>query len=529
MKLKMILAMVCGSLMLGGCAGLKTGDTVVQAKDTGVQAKSVATGGQTFDYEIKPTIDDNFKLAKYRLWLPGNDKKLKGILTLVPGANGDGLYLAEDPKWRKFAVENNFALVSLYMLNRSEKKADGTDHPYYFEPKWGTGQALLNAFAHFGKVAGKPEMAQLPTLMWGHSAGGQFNYGFASWAPERVIAFTAIKGGYYLPEAQAATMQVPALFLTGELDIQRRIDGIHKVVEKYRAKGALWASAQEVHGGHGPGHTDDLIVPFFQKMVDARLPESVNSYRDIIELRAGKGWMADNDSFKLTHSSSQNLVNPGLSWLVDFEFAQQWQAFSSRKGNESGVLEHYTLAHKHAELDKRTTDNEKLLLPIMNVSRNATVLAVQLGNEHISQLMKNVVGKGGKLHKTNFISLVNGDTSLPDNSIDSVVLLDNYQQLVKTDIDRKLLLAKIYRLIKPSGTLTIIGDEGDEKSKPGEFNRVYWKLVSDEALATGLGWDIANTDLENKQDNLLAPPNMAEQPTSKYVFRFTKMPFSTKL
>ncbi len=42
-----------------------------------------------------------------------------------------------------------------------------------------------------------PEIAQAPLLLWGMSAGGEFNYEFVAWKPERVAAFVVNKGGIY--------------------------------------------------------------------------------------------------------------------------------------------------------------------------------------------------------------------------------------------------------------------------------------------------------------------------------------------
>ena len=51
---------------------------------------------------------------------------------------------------------------------------------------------------------------------WGMSAGGQFDYEFASWKPERVVAFVVNKGGiYYTALTPRATREVPALLFIG--------------------------------------------------------------------------------------------------------------------------------------------------------------------------------------------------------------------------------------------------------------------------------------------------------------------------
>jgi pimeloyl-ACP methyl ester carboxylesterase len=532
MKTNLLAVVMCAgaflsSTALSGCTTTEQGQLSTKA-----DVKSSAIAGQTLDYEIKPGIDDNFKAAKFRLWLPDNHQKLRGVLTLTPGANVDGRQLIENPKWQAFAKEHNFALVSLFWLNRSEKKADGSRYPYYFEPKWGTGQALLNAIAHFAKRTGNDNMANLPMLLWGHSAGGQFNYGFASWAPERVIAFTAIKGGYYLPKSQPATLQVPALLFNGELDMQRRIDGINKVFVEHRDQGALWAKMQEPNGGHGEGHTHELIEPFFAKMMAKRLPKVVNSYQDIIPLVPSTGWLGDNQSLVLNGATDERLNNAQLSWLVDYEFAKKWQAFANRLPNNTGVVDYYTNSHQHKMVGKSNDviDNEKLMLPYFNVYRDANVLTLQLDDKHLSRLFAAVIGEGGKLLKADFNSFspannAVGVTGVADNSLDSIVMVENYHQLASTDVDRKQLLAQLYKKLKPRGSITIIDNEGDKESELGQYNRIYRDVVADEVLDTGFLWDIADNRLVNKKDDLKALPAQDKQPTSKFIYRFYKPAF----
>ena len=61
-----------------------------------------------------------------------------------------------------------------------------------------------------------PKLADAPLLLWGMSAGGEFNYEFAAWKPERVVAFVVNKGNvYYTGLASDAARRVPGLLFTG--------------------------------------------------------------------------------------------------------------------------------------------------------------------------------------------------------------------------------------------------------------------------------------------------------------------------
>lgn len=85
---------------------------------------------------------------------------------------------------------------------------------HYVDVSKGSGQAMLDALTELSMQSKHPELANAPLLLWGMSAGGQFNYEFVAWKPERVVAFVVNKGGiYYSALVSAAARQVQACCL----------------------------------------------------------------------------------------------------------------------------------------------------------------------------------------------------------------------------------------------------------------------------------------------------------------------------
>ena len=128
------------------------------------------------------------------MWYPKNAARLQAVVVLVPGSNGDGRSAVDDPVWQAFATRHNLALVGCRF---TDKPHDQGFIEQYINVSKGSGQALLDALGRFGKRAAHPELEAAPLLLWGMSAGGQFNYEFVAWKPERVIAFVVNKGGIY--------------------------------------------------------------------------------------------------------------------------------------------------------------------------------------------------------------------------------------------------------------------------------------------------------------------------------------------
>src|SRR5262245_9332974 len=169
----------------------------------------------TFDESVPSGA--NYDKAEFRLWLPDASGPVRATVILVPGSNGDGRGQVDDPFWQTFAAKRHLALVGCRL---TDKQHDQMFIEHYVDVSKGSGQALLDALASLGKKASHPEIASAPLLLWGMSAGGEFNYEFTAWKPERVIAFVVNKGNvYYTALAPLAARRVPGVLFTGENDL----------------------------------------------------------------------------------------------------------------------------------------------------------------------------------------------------------------------------------------------------------------------------------------------------------------------
>jgi len=234
----------------------------------------------TIEHVVPP--GENFDKAIFRLWVPGGRGTLRGTVVLVPGSNGDGRNMVADTVWQAFARKHRFALVACQITDRRHEQSFIED---YVNVPRGSGQALLDALAALGNAARHPELADAPLFLWGMSAGGQFDYEFAAWKPERVIAFVVNKGGiYYTALTSRSTRAVPALLFTGEQDLFSRTSTITGLFELNRRGGALWALTQEPGVGHVVGRSRDLAAMFFEDVLALRQdPAAPNALKPLDE------------------------------------------------------------------------------------------------------------------------------------------------------------------------------------------------------------------------------------------------------
>ena len=258
------------------------------AQSPAEQPPSTAASPIVLDYEIDPRA--NFTKAAFRFWAPQQDQTqpIHGVVVLTPGSEGDGRKKVNDPVWQAFARSHGLALVACFLQGENSYDASG-----------GTGDALLEAIAHFARDSSHSELALDPLLLYGESAGGQFNYNFAFWKPARVLAFVVNKGGFYNDEPPAPlAYAIPGLFILGQDDEQFRIDAITGKWTEGRRRGALWALAPQPHSGHKFSKTAAIAQVFFDAVLQFRLPNPAASTA-MQPIAETKGWLGDLTTYEV--------------------------------------------------------------------------------------------------------------------------------------------------------------------------------------------------------------------------------------
>lgn len=262
---------------------------------------------QTMDETIPSGA--NFDKAEFRFWLPKEAGAVRAVVVLVPGSNGDGRPMADDGFWRDFATKQRVALVACRFTDRPH---DQSFIEEYVDVRRGSGQALLDAIGAFATRSGHAEVRDAPLLLWGMSAGGQFNYEFAAWKPDRVAAFIVNKGGiYYSALVPKATRDIPALLFAGENDLKSRTDTITGLFAVNRRGGAVWALVVEPGAAHVVGQSRDLGALFFE---------------EILSSPKGAGFVGDLKTFEIQPAAAPGTPGTPNAWLQTERLARAWQA-----------------------------------------------------------------------------------------------------------------------------------------------------------------------------------------------------------
>ena len=276
-----------------------------------------------FDYEAKPRA--NYQKAAFRFWSPAYKDSIRGLLVLVPGTNGDGRGMADNGTWQAFAKKYRLGLVGVFF--------HGTEGSDYCSVSGGSGEAFFEALKQFAEKSGHPEVATARLALYGESAGGQFDYNFVLWKPERVICFVVNKGGYYDQSgSQPRSRAVPGLFILGLKDEDYRVTAINGIWNEGRGRGALWALARQPNSGHEFSRTGALARAFFDPVLKVRLPGDTLGAdpAPLNPMDETKGWLGDLATFDIHDAAADSQTNRKAAWFPDQASATAWKAFVSK-------------------------------------------------------------------------------------------------------------------------------------------------------------------------------------------------------
>ncbi len=281
-----------------------------------------APPGASVDDAMPPGA--NYDKAEFRLWLPAAVERTRAIVVLVPGSNGDGRPMAGDPFWQAFATKHALALVGCRF---TDKRHDQSFIEDYVAVSRGSGDALVQVLAKFAKSSGHPELADAPLFLWGMSAGGEFNYEFVNWKPERVAAFIVNKGGiYYTALASRAAREVPGLLFTGEKDLASRVETITGLFAVNRRGGALWALTQEPGASHVVGQSRDFGALFFEELLPLR---RAGPGEPLTSMADRPGYIGDLATHTYAPAAAPGTPGTPNVWLPTERIARAWQTVVS--------------------------------------------------------------------------------------------------------------------------------------------------------------------------------------------------------
>ncbi|MGC9454446.1 MAG: hypothetical protein ACP5HU_06240 [Phycisphaerae bacterium] len=194
-----------------------------------------------------------------------------------------------------------------------------------------------SAIRELAEQTGAENLPNLPFVATGGSAAGEAAASAARLMPERTAAVApALIGMAGANTDDPYVLNVPHLHVIGSKDgphlkdVMQRDSGL-------REKGALWAQAPMWWGYHAWWRADQIMVPYFLRLIDMRVPEGADASAgpvELVQLDESDGYIGLNDTWDGNWpvvlpfpEATEEQRRGDASWLPDEFTARLWQAF----------------------------------------------------------------------------------------------------------------------------------------------------------------------------------------------------------
>lgn len=258
------------------------------------------------DKRIKPPFDR----TEFDLWLPGDVDVIRGVIV-----NPFYRKAVTQKHWQAAARHWKFGIVGTDFFGIKSQ-----DHP-----------TLATALKQFATEARRPELKHAPFFFVGMSAGAGMSTKLAALYPNRTIAVAPVclEVGPRTPESR----EIPMITVFGERD-GRQMEKLLDKLPIERAENARWAIAVQWRKRHEFGRANNLVMPFFDRVLATRYPAELSPADGPVKLKsfpADAGWLGDVNTWgespaMIMAADSGSSVSPNC-WFPDRYTATVWQSF----------------------------------------------------------------------------------------------------------------------------------------------------------------------------------------------------------
>jgi hypothetical protein len=272
-------------------------------------------GFSTYDYS---EMDEGHEKA-VRLAIPTGMQSIRGLLVNTNAAGGDTRTRYTLPYLKAFAALHSLAFVGARAFD---------SHP-------GSVTILEHALSRFVEQSGHAELANVPFVVYGFSAGGGFANRLLNTLPERVIASAPLSTAMRM-EVPPGALDVPVCMFSGEQE--ERLNPLLTVtMQTQRPLGAHFAWAMVEGQGHREIDQATLAIPFLDHCIRLRYPLDADPRRGPVALKPlplSSGWLADNstwrsDLVKIAPCTAPDAQAATMSWLPDEDIAFIYRAYAT--------------------------------------------------------------------------------------------------------------------------------------------------------------------------------------------------------
>ena len=261
--------------------------------------------------------------AEYGIWVPGGKQAVRGVLVLQHGCTMEqfGITKPYDLQYQAFARKWNLAVLETALHG---------DCGVWAHPESGSAAALLKVLSRAAGELTRPELTEVPWLIWGHSGGGHWTLGMLRDYPERILAAVCYSAAFDPSWSYpAATAEVPVLLRhAGPQDAPFALcqATAEHSFSRFRSMDAPAAIVCNHGENHNYSQLRHMMIPFFESALRTRLPRHPGAKMRSVSSAAT--WLGDTLTLDIFPEAGYDGDKSALCRFPDEGAARAWREYA---------------------------------------------------------------------------------------------------------------------------------------------------------------------------------------------------------
>jgi hypothetical protein len=252
------------------------------------------------------------------LFLPEGVSRVRAVIVAIAWGLGDNVY--RDPELRKLVKTTDSGLIHVTFGNMGP----GVDFTYRNLFNQDAVDGLVVLLQRFAQESGRPELADVPLVLWGHSAAGGFGpRGFLSRYPQRTIALVLYHAN--AGDLSKTLSETPTLIFKGGKDTVGP-NTSEDSWKRARSAGAPWTFAFEPNATHSDtqalSKANHLLIPWLTAVLRQRLPSTGRTLRPVTD---GTAFLGNTKTGEVAPYGTFSGSKAEANWLPDEASALGWR------------------------------------------------------------------------------------------------------------------------------------------------------------------------------------------------------------
>ncbi len=309
--------------------GLAAGAATVQVERPGYlaasQAVTLSAGANTRDFSL--AVQEVYESGAMAAYVPAGVGPMRGAIIVLGGPITSGFVTGDPLGTSSPELEQSLQelSVSLRSLAKSARLVLLGTETINLANGPASDDALFAALGTFAGRSDHPELADVPVLMVGMSAGSREAGGMVSRNPGRAIGLL-LRVPVEAPTLMAAdALAVPTFVMQAELDSEATNLAIQAIFAGNRSRGGRWSLAVQPGMEHGTPSSlaNQAMIGWISEAL-ARIPAAAGD--PLVVFDESAGWLGDPATLEFAPWADYPGDRAAASWHLSANAASTWQA-----------------------------------------------------------------------------------------------------------------------------------------------------------------------------------------------------------